>query len=51
VYKENGIKLYDAIAWKNPALPSQPTVSIQKAGEAKKIIKAEQRKELKRKHC
>ncbi|MCW4045644.1 MAG: AAA family ATPase [Candidatus Bathyarchaeota archaeon] len=49
VYKENGIKLFDVICWKNPALPSQPRVSIHQAGEAKKILQTEQLKELKRK--
>jgi Lon-like ATP-dependent protease len=49
VYKENGIKLFDAVCWKNPTLSSQPRVSIHKAGEAKKILQMEQLKELKRK--
>lgn len=49
VYKENGIKLFDVLCWKNPALPSQPKISIHKAGEGKKILKREQLKELKRK--
>jgi Lon-like ATP-dependent protease len=49
VYQENGIKLFDVVCWKNPALPSQPRVSIHRAGEGKKILQAEQFKELKRK--
>ena len=49
VYKENGIKIFDVICWKNPALPSQPKVSIQRAGEAKKVLQREQLRELKRK--
>ena len=49
VYKENGIKLFDAVCWKNPTLSSQPRVSIHRAGEAKKILQTEQFKELKRK--
>jgi Lon-like ATP-dependent protease len=49
VYKENGIKLFDVFAWKNPVMPSQPRVSIHKAGEGKKVLQTEQRKELKRK--
>ena len=49
VYKENGIKLFDSICWKNPALPSQPKISIHKAGEGKKILQKEQIKDLKRK--
>ena len=49
VYKENGIKLFDVLCWKNNALPSQPKVSINRAGEGKKILQREQLKELKRK--
>ena len=49
VYKENGIKLFDSICWKNPALPSQPKISIHKAGEGKKILQKEQIKDLKKK--
>ena len=49
IYKENGIKLFDVLCWKNQMLPSQPKISIHKSGEAKKILKVEQRKELKRK--
>jgi lon-related putative ATP-dependent protease len=49
VYKENGIQLTDTLCWKNPLLPSQPSISIHRAGEAKKILHTEQRKELKRK--
>ncbi|MEM3577418.1 MAG: S16 family serine protease [Candidatus Bathyarchaeia archaeon] len=49
VYKENGIKLFDVLCWKNPVLPSQPKISIHKAGEGKKILVKEQLKELKRK--
>lgn len=48
-YKEYGIKLYDTLCWKNPALPSQPKVSMTKAGEGKKILQVEQLKEFKRK--
>ncbi len=49
VYKENGIELFDVVCWKNSVLPSQPKISIHKAGEGKKILQREQRKELKRK--
>ncbi|MBS7633642.1 AAA family ATPase [Candidatus Bathyarchaeota archaeon] len=49
VYKENGIKIFDVLCWKNPALPSQPKISISKGGEGKSIIQKEQLKELKRK--
>lgn len=49
VYKENGIKLFDVLCWKNTALPSQPKISIHKAGEGKGILAKEQLKELKRK--
>ena len=49
VYKENGIKLFDVLCWKNATLPSEPRVSIHKAGEGKKVLQSEQIKELKRK--
>jgi len=49
VYKENGIKLFDVLSWKNPVLPSQPRVSIHTVGEGKKVLHREQRKELKHK--
>jgi Lon-like ATP-dependent protease len=49
VYNENGIRLFDAICWRNPLLPSQPRISIHKAGEGKKILQREQLKDLKRK--
>jgi Lon-like ATP-dependent protease len=49
VYKENGIKLFDVLSWKNPVLPSQPRISIHKVGEGKKVLQKEQRKELRHK--
>jgi Lon-like ATP-dependent protease len=49
VYKENGIKLFDVLSWKNKVLPSQPRVSIHTVGDGKKVLHREQRKELKRK--
>jgi Lon-like ATP-dependent protease len=49
VYKENGIKLFDTLSWKNLAMPSQPRISIHKASEGKKIQQKEQLRELKRK--
>jgi Lon-like ATP-dependent protease len=49
IYKEKGIKLFDVLCWRNTALPSQPKISIHKAGEGKKILQMEQLKELKRK--
>jgi Lon-like ATP-dependent protease len=49
VYKENGTKLFDVICWKNPLLPSEPKISIHKAGEGKKILHKEQLKDTKRK--
>jgi lon-related putative ATP-dependent protease len=49
VYKENGIKLFDVLAWRNTTLPGQPHISIHKAEEGKKLLKTEQRKEFKRK--
>jgi Lon-like ATP-dependent protease len=49
VYKENGIKLFDVACWKNSTLPSEPRISIHKAGEGKKVLQTEQMKEFKRK--
>ena len=49
VYKENGIKLFDTVCWKNQTLPSEPRISIHKAGEGKKVLHTEQLKEIKRK--
>ncbi len=49
VYKEKGIQLTDTLCWKNQVLPSQPKISIHRAGEAKKVLQKEQLKELKRK--
>ena len=49
VYKENGIKLFDVVCWKNSTLPSEPRISIHRAGEGKRVLHAEQLKEFKRK--
>jgi Lon-like ATP-dependent protease len=49
VYKENGIKLFDVMCWKNPALASEPRISIARAGEGRKVLQVEQLKEFKRK--
>ncbi|MEM3602545.1 MAG: S16 family serine protease [Candidatus Bathyarchaeia archaeon] len=49
IYRENGIKLFDVLCWKNPAIPSQPKISLHVAGDGKKILQREQLRELKRK--
>jgi len=49
VYKENGIKLFDVLCWKNPTLPSEPRISMNRAGEGKKVLQKEELKEFKRK--
>lgn len=49
IYKEKGIKLLDVLCWQNTAVPSQPKISLHKAGEGKKILQKERLKELKRK--
>jgi Lon-like ATP-dependent protease len=49
VYKENGIKIFDVLTWKNYTLPSQPKISLHKPDDANKILRREERKELKRK--
>jgi len=49
VYKENGIKIFDVLCWRNHSLPSQPKISIHTEGESKKLMQTEAHKELKRK--
>src|SRR5512136_2944323 len=49
IYKDNGIKLFDVLCWKNPTLPSEPKISIHRSGEGKKVMQSEQLKDLKRK--
>jgi len=49
IYKENGIKLFDVLCWRNTTLPSQPKISIHKTGDGKKVQQNEQLKEIKRK--
>jgi len=36
IYRENRIKLFDVLCWKNKIVPSEPKISINEAGKAKK---------------
>jgi len=48
LYKTHNIKLRDVICWKNEMIPSEPRISIVKAGEAKKIVRKERKKAVKK---
>jgi len=41
LYKKHNIKLRDVICWANKIIPSEPRISIVKAGEGKKIVQRE----------
>jgi lon-related putative ATP-dependent protease len=45
MYKEMNLKLSDIMCWKNPTLPSQPKTSMHDAGDGRKILQSENRKE------
>jgi Lon-like ATP-dependent protease len=49
IYKENKIKLFDVLCWKNRVVPSEPKISINEAGKAKETIKKERLHQEKRK--
>ena len=38
IYKKNGIKLTDVVAWKNPSVPQEPKISIHPTPTGKEII-------------
>lgn len=38
IYKKNGIKLTDIVAWKNPSVPQEPKISIHPTPTGKEII-------------
>lgn len=38
IYKKNGIKLTDIVAWKNPSIPQEPKISIHPTPTGKEII-------------
>jgi len=39
LYKKHKVKLRDVLCWRNKLIPSEPKISIHKAGEGKKIIR------------
>jgi len=49
IYKENNIKLFDVLCWKNKTVPSEPKISMQEAGRGKEAIKKEKLRQEKRK--
>ncbi len=49
IYKENNIKLFDVLCWKNKVVPSEPKVSIHEAGKGKDAIRRERLHSEKRK--
>jgi len=49
IYKENKIKLFDVLCWKNKIVPSEPKVSMSEAGKGKEVIKKERLRQEKRK--
>jgi len=48
-YKENNIKLFDVLVWKNKIVPSEPKISMHEAGKGKEVIKKERLRQEKRK--
>jgi len=50
-YHQRKILLHDVLCWKNPLVPSQPLISIHNAGEGKKLVAAELKKEQKQKRA
>jgi len=49
LYKTHRIKLRDVICWKNAVIPSEPRISIVKAGKARRIVIRERIKARKKK--
>jgi len=49
IYKENKIKLFDVLCWRNKVVPSEPKISMNEAGKAKEVIKKERLRQEKRK--
>jgi len=44
LYKKDRIKRFDVLSWANKILPSNPKISIHKAGEGSQIVKIEKKK-------
>jgi len=49
LYKKYNFKLRDVICWKNEVIPSEPKISIVKAGEGREIVRKGRIKALKKK--
>jgi len=49
IYKENKIKLFDVLCWRNRTVPSEPKISMNEAGKAKEVIRKERLRQEKRK--
>jgi len=49
IYKDNTIKLFDVLCWKNKSVPSEPKISMQEAGKGKEAIRKERLRSEKRK--
>jgi len=48
LYESAKVKLRDVLCWQNKLIPSEPKVSIHKAGEGKKIVRKEKLKHSKK---
>jgi len=49
IYKENKIRLFDILCWKNKTIPGEPKISVHDAGKGKQMIRKEKIKQGKRK--
>lgn len=44
LYKKHQLSLHDVLAWENKIIPSEPKISIHKAGEGKEVMKKVRKK-------
>jgi len=44
LYRENNVKMYDVLSWKNMIIPSEPRISIHQSPKGKEIITKERHK-------
>ncbi len=49
IYRDNKIRLFDVLCWKNKGVPSEPKISMHEAGKGKEVIKKERLSQEKRK--
>jgi len=49
LYKKYKVQLRDVLCWKNKLIPSEPKISIHKAGKGKKVVHKEKLKAVKKK--